>query len=169
MKSKNSKSVKAVRPPVGSSSGPAVPSAELPAVSDSVTGAKPVSSEVVLRASRRRFTAEYKLKIVASADACVTRGDLGALLRREGLFSSTLANFRQQKALGLLDGPVAKRGKKPDAATAAELKKVSELERENRQLRRKLAQAQNVIKIQKKVAALLGETFIEVEDEIDED
>ena len=162
---KNGKSVKAVRPPVGASGSAVVGPVSAVAVNPEVV--LPASSEVVVRASRRRFTASYKVGVIAAADACVTRGDLGALLRREGLFSSTLANFRQQKALGLLDGLVAKRGKKPDAASAADLKKVAELERENRQLRRKLAQAQNVIKIQKKVAALLGETFIEIESDDD--
>ena len=116
------------------------------------------------RAVRRRLTASYKLSILAQADACVDRGELGALLRREGLYYSTLANFRKQKAAGLL-GPngSGKRGAAKDPHVAAMVAQKIELERENRRLRRQLTRAQEIITIQKKAATLLGETLADLQ------
>jgi transposase len=115
------------------------------------------------RATRRRFTAAYKISVIEQADLCTGRGELGALLRREGLYASTLANFRKQKAQGLL---VAQAPRKPraskDPSVQAALAQQAELERENRSLRRKLAHAERLIAIQKKVAILMGETLQEV-------
>jgi len=112
------------------------------------------------RAQRRRFSAEYKLRIIKEADECVARGDLGSLLRREGLFSSTLTNFRRQLAQGQLksgSGPKARPPKDP--AVLSTVAQRLELEKENRQLRRKLAHAERIIALQKKAAILLGETL----------
>jgi transposase-like protein len=111
------------------------------------------------KAKRRRFTKAYKRRIVEEADECTGRGELGALLRREGLYASTLANFRRQEADGLLEpGTTCKRGSKDPELLALRAQRV-EVERENRQLRRKLAHAEKIITIQKKVALLLGETL----------
>ena len=112
------------------------------------------------RARRRRFTKSYKLRIVEEADECVGRGELGAMLRREGLYASTLASFRRQEADGLLD-PAATRKPKAskDAAFRAVLAEKADIERDNRNLRRKLAHAEKIIAIQKKAAILLGETL----------
>jgi transposase-like protein len=125
-----------------------------------------VSSEVVPK-KRRRHTASYKLSIIAEADACQERGDIVALLRREGLYHSDLANFRKQKAHGLLEGRKLS-GKKDPALVEAVSQQLS-LERENRTLRRQLARAQQIIDIQKKAALLLGETLQDMSlDDLDE-
>jgi transposase len=120
--------------------------------------------ELVEKAKRRRFTAAYKLNVIKQADACTGRGELGALLRREGLFASTLAKFRRQQAEGLLS--TTPTGAKPraskDPAAQVALSERLALEREVRQLRRKLARAERIIGIQKKAAIFLGETFVEI-------
>jgi transposase-like protein len=123
------------------------------------------------RATRRRFTNAYKLSILEQVDACTDRGQVGALLRREGLYYSSLAKFRKQKAQGLLSG-TDQSGAKPraskDPCVLSALAQQTELERENRKLRRQLAHAQRIIAIQKKAAILLGETLADMNlDEID--
>jgi transposase-like protein len=142
-------------------------------VTEAATGVvltSPPDPEMVKRATRRRHTIDYKLSILSQADACRDRGEVGALLRREGLFYSTLANFRKQKAQGLLavgDGAVRPRASK-DPAVAAALAGQAEMERELRSLRRKLAHAEKIIAIQKKAAILLGETLQDMNlDEMD--
>lgn len=112
--------------------------------------------EVPPKAQRRHFTAEYKRRIVEVADAATEPGSVGALLRREGLYSSHLAAWRRQYREGALAGSKSKkRGKKASAATKAE-RKVKALERENARLRRQLEQARTVIDVQKKVSELMG-------------
>lgn len=107
-------------------------------------------AEVVVRAKRRRFSTAYKLRILQAADACQERGAIGALLRREGLYSSHLSTWRKQRVAGeLVD---KKRGRKSDPA-AAEVKR---LKRENERLRRELEKAQLVIEVQKKLSQVLG-------------
>ncbi len=109
--------------------------------------------EVPPRAKRRQFSAEYKQRILAEADACTQRGQFGALLRREGLYSSHLDKWRQQRARGTLVGSTTKpRGRKPNPE-AAEL---ARLRRENERLQRKLQRAETIIEFQKKLADLLG-------------
>ena len=116
--------------------------------------------EVVPRAKRRQFSAEYKLRIVTEADHCTQRGEIGALLRREGLYSSHLTTWRKQRDQGQLQGLTPqKRGRKPDPQ-AAEL---ARLQRENAHLRRRLEQAELIIDVQKKVAQMLGLTPGETE------
>lgn len=107
-------------------------------------------TEVVPRARRRRFTAAYKQRIVAEADVCTARGEIGALLRREGLYSSHLSNWRKQRDRGALTD--RKRGRNGNPA-AAELKR---LQRENERLRQELEKAQLVIEVQKKLSQVLG-------------
>jgi transposase len=110
-------------------------------------------TEVVPRARRRRFTAAYKERIVAEADACTERGAIGALLRREGLYSSHLSTWRKQRAVGELTDK--QRGRKGDPA-AAELKR---LKRENERLRKELEKAELIIDVQKKLSQVLGLTM----------
>jgi transposase-like protein len=118
---------------------------------------------MVEKATRRRFTAAYKRGIVAQADACTGRGDVGALLRREGLFASTLAKFRKQLREGQLDSAGLRKPRVPkDAATTAHFAQQADLERDVRDLRRKLAHAERIIAIQKKAAILLGETLQDI-------
>jgi transposase-like protein len=111
--------------------------------------------EVPEQAKRRRFSAKYKLRIIREADACTEKGQLGALLRREGLYHSHLMTWRRQREEGSLQGLAPKkRGRKPNKNRKS--KREAQLESENRRLRKKLDQAETIIEIQKKVAALLG-------------
>lgn len=118
----------------------------------SPAGAPP--TEVLAVAKRRQFTAEYKLRIVQEADACRAPGELGALLRREGLYSSHLSTWRAQRRQGALAAlSDVKRGRKPVPQEAKELERLRRL---NVRLEARLAQAERIIDFQKKVAALLG-------------
>ena len=104
---------------------------------------------------RRRFTAEYKLRILREADCCTESGQLGALLRREGLYSSHLTAWREQRNAGTLAGLTPKRrGRKatPDAPLIAENER---LKRETRRLAEKLRQAETIIEVQKKLSEIL--------------
>ncbi len=116
--------------------------------------------EVVPKATRRRFAAEYKERILAQADACTKAGQIGALLRREGLYRSHLAKWREQrKQLGLAGLAPQKRGPKPDPQAA----EIARLQRENERLLARLRRAENIIDVQKKVAQLLGAPLDETE------
>ena len=112
--------------------------------------------EVPEKPLRRRFTAEYKLRILAEADACTEPGMLGELLRREGLYSSHVSTWRRQRDEGILTGLTPKRrGRKakPKNPLADENKR---LERENRRLKEQLRQAELIIGVQKKVSEMLN-------------
>jgi transposase-like protein len=123
---------------------------------------------MIEKAKRRRFSKAYKLRIIEEADECTGRGELGALLRREGLYASTLASFRQQESEGLLEPSATHKRASKDPELLALRAQRAEVERENRQLRRKLAHAEKIISIQKKVALLLGETLQDMNlDELD--
>lgn len=112
--------------------------------------------EVPEKARRRRFTAEYKLRVLQEADACGEPGEIGALLRREGLYSSHLVVWRRQREEGTLQGLMPrKRGRKPQQKNPL-AKKVAELERKNRRLEKRLKQAEIIIDVQKKVSQILG-------------
>jgi transposase len=111
--------------------------------------------EVVQKAKRRRFSAAYKLRVLREVEQeCTERGQIGALLRREGLYSSHLSKWRRQRDRGQLAGLAGqKRGRKPQDPTAAEL---TALQRENERLRAQLAQAEIIMEVQKKLSQLLG-------------
>ena len=101
---------------------------------------------------RRRFTTGYKLRVLEEADRCDPSGQLGALLRREGLYRSQLAQWRRQRAAGELDGGRRKRG-----AAERELRsKLRRTQRENERLTQRLAQTETIIDVQKKLSSLLG-------------
>ena len=123
--------------------------------------------EVSARPTRRRFSAEYKLRIVREADACTGPGAIGSLLRREELYSSLLAAWRRARDRGAFDALKPKkrgpRSKEPNPLT----KDNDRLRRENARLREKLEQAQMIIDVQKKVAGLMGTPL--PSDESDED
>jgi transposase-like protein len=108
-------------------------------------------TEVLARPKRRSFSAAYKRSILDEADRCTEPGAVGALLRREGLYSSNLTRWRRQRERGELAG--AKRGRKPVSDEAKELKR---LERENQRLKRKLEQAETIIEVQKNSRSYLG-------------
>ena len=112
--------------------------------------------EVAPMAQRRRFTAEEKLRIVEEADACVELGEIGALVRREGIYSSYLSRWRKARDDGKLSAlEPQQRGPKPvtDAAAARE---VARLRGENERLQKRLVQAETIIEVQKKLSQLLG-------------
>lgn len=119
------------------------------------------------RPKRRRFEPEYKLRIVREADVAVASGvanAVGELLRREGLYSSHLSEWRQQVKSGELAGLAAKkRGPKQRKNPLAD--EVARLQRENERLKHELFKANAVITVQKKVASLLGETLAEPTEE----
>jgi len=116
------------------------------------------SEEVVARPTRRRFSATYKLRILQEADRCAP-GELGALLRREGLYSSHLTNWRQQRKAGALVALAAhKRGPKVDA----QAEELARLQRENAKLQAKLQRADLIIDAQKKLLVLLNQPIPDV-------
>jgi transposase-like protein len=127
-------------------------------------GAAPVpipDPEVPEKPKRRQFTAEYKRSIVAQAEACRDDGSIGALLRREGLYSSHLTTWRRQKEQGELEALTPKkRGRKSTATPLTE--ENQRLRKENARLSRRLEQAELIIDVQKKVSALLGISLPEV-------
>ena len=111
--------------------------------------------EVDARPKRRRFSAAYKLRILEDADSCKDEGTLGALLRREGLYSSHLSDWRKQRREGALGALERKRGRKPSPNKELEQEN-ARLRRENEQLRKRLQKAEVVIDVQKKLSTLLG-------------
>lgn len=110
------------------------------------------SPEVIEKASRRRFTAEYKARILDEADRCTERGQVGKLLRREGLYSSHLTNWRRQRKTGLAP---KQRGRKTKT-NKQERQELDRLRRENTRLAERLRQAETIIDVQKKVCEMLG-------------
>ena len=111
--------------------------------------------EVTAKATRRRFTREYKRRVVREADACKTPGAVGALLRREGLYSSHLATWRAARDRGELAGPARKRGPIPRVVDPRDTR-IVELEREIARWQTRAERAEALVEVQKKVAALLG-------------
>jgi transposase-like protein len=112
--------------------------------------------EVLAKATRRRFTAEYKLKILREAEACTEAGAIGALLRREGLYSSNLTTWRDQRERGELLGLTPKkRGPAPKAKNPL-APKVAALEREVTRYKARAERAEALVDLQKKVAEFLG-------------
>ena len=115
-----------------------------------------VETEVLAKAARRRFTAAEKVRILREADRCTKPGEVGALLRREGLYSSHLASWRAARARGELAGLTPRpRGPKAKTVDPRE-KRIAELERETQRLRAQLDRAEALIELQKKLAQLLG-------------
>ncbi len=114
-----------------------------------------LDTEVPARVQRRRFTAAYKLKILEQAERCSQPGEIGALLRREGLYSSHLTSWRLARQKGALAALSKKRGRIKKKETA-ETKEVARLRRQNVKLREKLRRATAVIEVQKKVSDILG-------------
>ena len=113
------------------------------------------STEVVAVAKRRKFTTAYVQRIVREADACTAPGAIGALLRREGLYSSHLSKWRLLVAASDAAIPNTKRGPKPDAAKAVD-RRVANLQLTNEKLTKQLEQAKLIISAQKKLCNLLG-------------
>tara|TARA_R110002072_G_C7906034_1_gene529956 strand:- start:1075 stop:1503 length:429 start_codon:yes stop_codon:yes gene_type:complete len=115
------------------------------------------SNETLERPKRRSFTADYKQRILEEADAAAANpGAIGALLRREGLYSSHLAKWRSDRASEGLSGLAPKRRGPVRQKPAASQNQVAKLERENARLKHRLKQAETIIEFQKKLNDLLG-------------
>ena len=121
-------------------------------------------TEVVAKGKRRQYPAEYKLRILQEVEACKGSGEVGALLRREGLYSSLVSKWREQRERGSLTGLSGhRRGPKVDPQAV----EIARLQRENKRLQEKLQRAELIIEVQKKVARLLGVPL--EEDNLNED
>ena len=112
-------------------------------------------TEVSPKARRRSFSTEYKRRILREADACKQPGQIGALLRREGLYSSHITDWRVARERGDLAGDTLPRGPAPKPVDACDAR-IAELERENLRLQHRVKRAESIIDLQKKVAELLG-------------
>jgi transposase len=122
----------------------------------SMVPVSPPDPEVLEKAVRRRFTAEYKLSILRQAEVCREPGDVGALLRREGLYSSHLTTWRRQKEGGMLSGLTPKpRGRKANPIHPLQVEN-EQLRKEKNRLQKRLKKAELIIEIQKKISQILG-------------
>lgn len=110
--------------------------------------------EVLAKATRRKFSAEYKLSILERTDRAAGSGEIGSLLRREGLYSSHLVEWRRLRETGALTALSSKRGRKPASDPLAEENR--QLKAEIGRLEKKLQHAEIIIDVQKKLSALLG-------------
>ena len=129
--------------------------AALQASSNAPSDARP-DPEVAATGRRRQFSSSEKRRILEAADRCIQPGEIGALLRKEGIYSSHLNTWRQQRAAAERTAlEPQKRGRKVDLAQAED-RRVAHLTQENDRLRRKLAQAHTIIEVQKKLCSLLG-------------
>jgi transposase-like protein len=149
--------------------GSARPEARVTGVLDSIVGdldgtrtAPRPNPEVVARAKRRRYTAEFKQRILAEADAAKGSGEIGAVLRRNRLYSSHLVKWRRERAAGIVEGLTPqKRGAKSKANPLTD--ENQKLRQDNERLADRLRKAEIVIDVQKKVAMLLGYPLPETE------
>lgn len=140
-------------PAPGASQGARRATGEAPGAGGGLDAPDP---EVAEKKSRRKFTAKYKLRILKQADSCTEQGQLGALLRREGLYSSNLTTWRRQREKGLLNALAPKKRGRKKSQKNPLANQVARLEKENRRLRDKLAKAQIIIDVQKKVSQILA-------------
>jgi transposase len=149
--------------------GSVQPAGDVTGVFDSLLGdveggraAHRPNPEVLARAKRRTYTGEYKQKVLSEADAARGSGEIGAVLRRHGLYSSHLTKWRQERKSGILEGLAAqKRG--PKSKTNPLTAENQKLRRDNERLADRLRKAEIVIDVQKKVAMLLGIPIAETE------
>ena len=116
-----------------------------------------IDPEVVAKPMRRRFTAEYKLRILDEVDGALP-GEQGAILRREGLYSSHISDWRAARRTGALQALERKRGRKPNPNRGPE-QRIAELERELARSQEELRKARLILEVQGKVAGLLGLNF----------
>ena len=121
-------------------------------------------TEVPAKRRRRSFTAEFKRRVLAEVDRCKEAGEIGALLRREGLYSSHLVLWRRARDRGELAGATKPRGRAAKAKDDRDAR-IAELERANAKLERRAKRAEALVELQKKVAELLGTPLAEPEEE----
>jgi transposase-like protein len=129
-------------------------------------------TQVEPRAKRRVFSIQFKRSIVEQADACSMPGEVGALLRREGLYSSHLTDWRRERDSGDLEGygrlrrgPIPKDPPLPPASDEQQ-RRIEQLERENQRLRLRAIKAEALVEFQKKAACLLGAEVTELRDDV---
>ena len=111
--------------------------------------------EVPAKARRRQYSAAYKQRILEEAERCNVPGEIGAMLRREGLYSSLLSSWRRQRDSGALEALKPKKRGRKTRSVDPQAKRIAELERETRRLREKLEKAETIIEVQKKLSRLL--------------
>ncbi len=116
--------------------------------------AEPVNPEVTAKAKRRSFSAAYKTKILSEVDAAAGSGNIGEILRREGIYSSTLTGWRKEREAAIQSAFSQKRG--PEAKNNPFTAENEKLRRQNQRLQEELRKAEIIIDVQKKVAMLLG-------------
>ena len=114
-----------------------------------------IVSEVLEKPARRRFTAEYKQRILAEADTCTEPGDIGKLLRREGLYGSHLSKWRALRDQAVRESLAHRRGRKAQVKNPLALEN-ARLQKEVKRLQDRLTQAHTIIDVQKKLSQLLG-------------
>ncbi len=114
--------------------------------------------EVPEKKPRRRFTAKYKLQILSEIDTASHSGEIGVILRREGLYHSNITTWRRQRQEGALKGLSPKKRGRKKHPVSPEAKRIADLERENRRLTMRLEQAETIIDVQKKISEILGMT-----------
>jgi len=117
----------------------------------------PTDVQVVAKARRRAFTAEYKRRVLKEADACATPGAVGALLRREGLYSSHLVVWRRARARGELAALTPKTRGRKVAPVDPRDRRIANLERELVRVTARAERAEGLVELQKKLATLLGQ------------
>ena len=120
---------------------------------------RPVSTpdpEVLEKAQRRQYSAEYKLRVLQEADSLKDSGEIGGLLRREGLYSSHVVTWRRQREEGLLSALSSKKRGRRAREHNPLARRVAELEGENRDLKKRIKEAETIIEVQKKLSELLG-------------
>jgi transposase-like protein len=118
--------------------------------------AEPPNPEVPSKAARRRFTAEYKLRILKQVDACTELGKIGELLRREGLYASNLTTWRRQRDEGVLSALKPKKRGRKESVRNPLIDENEKLRRDNERLTERLRRAEIIIDVQKKVSQMLG-------------
>lgn len=118
----------------------------------------PPDPEVTGKKPRRKFTAKYKLRMLKKADACTESGQLGALLRQEGLYSSNLITWRKQRDDGILIAMSPKKRGRKALPKNPLVPEVARIQKENQRLKNKLKQAELIIEAQKKISEILGIT-----------
>ena len=114
-----------------------------------------ISSEVLEKTARRRFTAEYKQRILTEADSCTEPGDIGKLLRREGLYSSHLSTWRARREQAVREGLAKRRGRKVQDKNPLVVEN-ARLQKDIKHIQERLTQAETIIEVQKKLSQLLG-------------
>lgn len=150
--------IKAIQGNEGARRATEVPWGEAPQEvnsSQGVASALP-DPEVPAKAARRRFTAEYKLRVLMLADACNTPGCLGKLLRQEGLYASNLDTWRGQRNRGVLSGLAPKKRGRKESVRNPLVAENEKLRKENARLTNRLRQAEIINDVQKKISQLLG-------------